>query len=116
MVTFVGGYVPYIGAWTAGVFAVLIALGGQGPEVALAVAVIVLLANGVLQQLVQPVAYGAALGLHPLAVLIATIAGGCLFGTVGLVLSAPLLSAAVRIAADLRAAEGEAGQPQAAGP
>ncbi|HEY5815879.1 MAG TPA: AI-2E family transporter [Solirubrobacterales bacterium] len=104
-VTFVGGYVPYLGAWTAGAFAVLIALGGEGPEAALALAVVVLLANGILQQLVQPIAYGAALKLHPLAVLIATIAGGCLFGTVGLVLAAPLLSAAVRISADLRAAE-----------
>jgi len=66
--------------------------------------VLVLLANGVLQQLVQPIAYGAALRLHPLAVLIATIAGGCLFGTVGLVLAAPLLSAAVRISSDLTAA------------
>jgi predicted PurR-regulated permease PerM len=102
VVTFLGGYVPYIGAWTAGGFAVLIALGGTGPEAAGAMAVVVLLANGVLQQLVQPIAYGAALKLHPLAVLIATIAGGCLFGTVGLVLAAPLLSAAVRIAADLR--------------
>jgi predicted PurR-regulated permease PerM len=104
VVTFLGGYVPYIGAWTAGGFAVLIALGGSGPEAAGAMAVIVLLANGVLQQLVQPIAYGAALQLHPLAVLIATIAGGCLFGTVGLVLAAPLLSAAVKIAADLTAA------------
>ena len=116
IVTFVGGYIPYLGAWTAGIFAVLIALGGQGPEAALAVAVIVLLANGVLQQLVQPVAYGAALKLHPLAVLIATIAGGCLFGTVGLVLAAPLMSAAVRISADLRTAEREAEQSQTAGP
>ena len=33
-------------------------------------------ANGVLQQIVQPFAYGAALGIHPLAVLIVTIAGG----------------------------------------
>jgi predicted PurR-regulated permease PerM len=109
VVTFVGGFVPYLGAWTAGAFAVLIALGDQGPETALALAVIVLLANGVLQQLVQPIAYGAALRLHPLVVLIATIAGGCLFGVVGLVLAATLLSAAVRIAADLRAAEGEPG-------
>jgi putative heme transporter len=106
-VTFVGGFVPYLGAWAAGAFAVLIALGGEGPEAALAVAVVVLLANGILQQLVQPIAYGAALKLHPLAVLIATIAGGCLFGTVGLVLAAPLLSAAVRISADIRAAEEE---------
>jgi predicted PurR-regulated permease PerM len=103
VVTFLGGYVPYLGAWTAGAFAVLIALGGSGTEAAAALAVIVLLANGVLQQLVQPIAYGAALRLHPLAVLIATIAGGCLFGTVGLVLAAPLLSAAVKIAADLAA-------------
>jgi predicted PurR-regulated permease PerM len=107
VVTFLGGYVPYIGAWTAGGFAVLIALGGAGTEAAVAMAAVVLLANGVLQQLVQPIAYGAALGLHPLAVLIATIAGGCLFGTVGLVLAAPLLSAAVRIVADLTAAEEE---------
>jgi putative heme transporter len=107
IVTFLGGYVPYIGAWTAGGFAVLIALGGQGTEVAIAIGVVVLLANGVLQQLVQPIAYGAALGLHPLAVLIVTIAGGCLFGTVGLVLAAPLLSATVKIAADLAAAQQE---------
>jgi putative heme transporter len=105
VVTFLGGYVPYLGAWAAGAFAVLIALGGQGPEAALAVAAIVLLANGVLQQLVQPIAYGAALDLHPLAVLIATIAGGCLFGTIGLVLAAPLVSAAVRISAELRQAK-----------
>jgi predicted PurR-regulated permease PerM len=104
VVTFLGGYVPYIGAWTAGAFAVLIALGASGAEAAAALAVIVLLANGVFQQLVQPIAYGAALQLHPLAVLIATIAGGCLFGTVGLVLAAPLLSAAVKISADLTAA------------
>ena len=117
VVTFLGGYVPYLGAWTAGGFAVLIALGGSGPEAATAMAVIVLLANGVLQQLVQPIAYGAALSLHPLAVLIATIAGGCLFGTIGLVLAAPLLSAAVKIQADLAAAEKkERGDPPAAAP
>ena len=103
-VTFVGGYVPYLGAWSAGAFAVLIALGAEGPETAAALALIVLLANGVLQQIVQPIAYGAALGLHPLAVLIVTIAGGSLFGTIGLVLAAPLTSAVVRISADLSAA------------
>jgi putative heme transporter len=120
VVTFVGGYVPYIGAWTAGAFAVLIALGDQGPETALALAAVVLLANGVLQQLVQPIAYGAALKLHPLAVLIVTIAGGCLFGAIGLVLAAPLLSAGVRIAAEIGAAEkaeiGQRGESAEASP
>ena len=49
----------------------------------------------------QPIAYGAALGLNPLAVLILTIGGGALFGAVGLVLAAPVTSAIIRISADL---------------
>jgi predicted PurR-regulated permease PerM len=107
-VTFLGGYVPYLGAWTAGFFAILIALGSAGPAAAGAMAVIALLANGALQQLVQPVAYGTALGIHPLAVLIVTIAGGSLFGTIGLILAAPLTAAAVHISADLARARAEA--------
>ncbi|HEX7289719.1 MAG TPA: AI-2E family transporter, partial [Conexibacter sp.] len=101
VVTFLGAYVPYLGAWGAGAFSVLVALGGAGTDAAIGMIVVQLLANGVLQQLVQPIAYGAALGIHPLAVLIVTIAGGALFGAVGLILAAPLTSAATRIAGDL---------------
>jgi putative heme transporter len=111
-VTFVGAYIPYIGAWSAGAFAVLIALGGAGTDAAIGMTIVELLANGVLQQVVQPFAMGAALGIHPLAVLIVTIAGGALFGTVGLILAAPLTSAATRISADLarvKAAEAASG-------
>jgi putative heme transporter len=112
VVTFIGGYVPYLGAWAAGAFSVLLALGGAGPEAAGAMVVIQLLSNGPLQQIVQPIAFGAALGLHPLAVLVLTIAGGALFGTVGLILAAPVASAIVRISADLsRARESAAKGP-----
>ena len=117
LVNFFAAYVPYLGAWSAGAFTVLVALGSGGTDTAVAMGVIVLLANGALQQLVQPIAFGTALGIHPLAVLIVTIAGGALFGTIGLVLAAPLTSAAVHVAADLarvRAAEGRAAA--AAGP
>jgi predicted PurR-regulated permease PerM len=109
-ITFLGAYIPYLGAWGAGAFAVLIALGGAGTDAALGMIVIQLLANGILQQMIQPIAYGAALGIHPLAVLIVTIAGGALFGAVGLILAAPLTSAATRIAADL-ARDRTAAQP-----
>jgi predicted PurR-regulated permease PerM len=108
IVTFLGAYVPYLGAWTAGAFSVLLALGGSGPEAAGGMVVIQLLSNGPLQQIVQPIAYGAALGIHPLAVLVVTIAGGALFGGVGLILAAPATAAIVRIAADLGRAEQEA--------
>jgi predicted PurR-regulated permease PerM len=100
-VTFIGAYIPYIGAWSAGAFAVLVALGGAGTDAAAGMAVLQLFANGILQQFVQPFAMGTALGLHPLAVLVVTIAGGALFGTVGLILAAPLVSAVVKISADL---------------
>jgi putative heme transporter len=109
VVTFLAAYVPYLGAWSAGAFAVLIALGGAGTDAAIGMAVVQLLANGLLQQLVQPIAYGAALGIHPLAVLVVTIAGGSLFGAVGLILAAPLTAAITRISADLsRARDQEA--------
>jgi predicted PurR-regulated permease PerM len=114
-ITFVGAYVPYLGAWGAGAFSVLLALGGAGPDAAAGMIVVQLLANGILQQLVQPIAMGAALGIHPLAVLIVTIAGGALFGAVGLILGAPLTSAATRIAADLsRSEEPVAPEPEPA--
>ena len=114
-VTFIGGYIPYLGAWAAATFSVLLALGGAGPEAAVGMIVVQFLANGVLQQAVQPFAMGAALGIHPLAVLVVTIAGGALFGTVGLVLAAPLVSAGVRISDDLaQASENE--REEAGGP
>ena len=113
-VTFLGAYIPYLGAWSAGAFSVLLALGGAGTDAAIAMAVLQLLGNGILQQMVQPIAYGAALGIHPLAVLVVTIAGGALFGAAGLILAAPLTSAAVHIAADLSKAA--ATPPPAAAP
>ncbi len=107
VVTLLAAYVPYVGAWTAGAFSVLVALGGAGTDAAIGMIVVQLLANSVLQQLVQPFAMGAALGIHPLAVLIVTIAGGALFGAVGLILGAPVTAAAVRISADLSRARAE---------
>jgi predicted PurR-regulated permease PerM len=116
VVTFVTAYIPYIGAVVAGAFAVLLALGSQGTGVAVAMLVVVILANGLLQNIFQPFAMGAALHLNPLVVLVVTIGAGCLFGMLGLVLAAPLVSAAVRIAKELdRPLETLAAPPPAEG-
>jgi predicted PurR-regulated permease PerM len=106
IVTFVGGYVPYLGAWVAGGFAVLIALSTGSTSDAVILAVIAVLANGALQQMIQPFVMGATLGLNPLVVLVVTIGAGSLFGMVGLTLAAPLTSAAVHIVNELRRASG----------
>ena len=111
VVTFVTAYVPFIGAFVAGAFAVILALGSEGTQTALIMLVIVILANGLLQNIVQPVAFGATLSLNPLVVLIVTIGAGCLFGMIGLVLAAPLTSAAVHISGDLAKARAAARNP-----
>jgi len=117
IVTFLGGYIPYLGAWTAGAFAFFLALGAGGTGEAIAMGIVVLLANGVLQQMFQPIAFGATLGLHPLAVLIITIAGGALFGMIGLVLAAPIASAILGITRELAQARAAAeAEEEAAGP
>ena len=108
VVTFVTAYVPFVGAFVAGAFAVVIALGAKGTTIALVMLVIVILANGLLQNVMQPFAMGSALDLHPLVVLVVTIAAGCILGTVGLILAAPLTSAAVHITRDLSRARAAA--------
>jgi putative heme transporter len=114
LVSFVTAYIPYIGAFVAGAFAVVLALGSEGLTDAIIMLVIVLLANGLLQNILQPIAFGATLGLNPLVVLIVTIGAGALFGMVGLILAAPLTSAAVHISADLARARAEAAGDEAA--
>jgi predicted PurR-regulated permease PerM len=101
VVTFVTAYVPFVGAFVAGAFAVTLAIASEGTAVAIAMLIVVILANGMLQNIVQPVAFGATLDLNPLAVLIVTIGAGSLFGMIGMVLAAPIASAAVHIARDL---------------
>jgi putative heme transporter len=112
IVTFVTAYVPYIGAWTAGIFAFLLALGSEGTTDAFILALIIFLANGALQNMLQPFVFGATLSLNPLVVLVVTIGAGSLFGMIGLTLAAPLTSAAVHISGRLREnADGERAPP-----
>jgi putative heme transporter len=108
IVTLVTAYIPYLGAFVAGAFAVTLALGAKGATVALIMLVIVILANGLLQNIVQPFAMGAALNLNPLVVLVLTIAAGCIFGTIGLVLAGPIASATVHIVRELSRARATA--------
>jgi predicted PurR-regulated permease PerM len=104
VVTLVTAYVPFIGAIVSGAFAVLLALGSQGTTTALIMLVIVILANGALQNIVQPIAMGAVLSLNPLLILVVTISVGVFFGTLGMMLAAPLTSAVMQVHRDLRRA------------
>jgi putative heme transporter len=104
LVNFITSYVPFFGALFAGAFAVLIALGANGLSVALAMLAITLLANNTLQNLLEPLAFGRTLRLHPLVVMLVTTAGTLLFGLLGATLAAPVTAVALRVLAVLREA------------
>ena len=75
---------------------VLIALGAEGVSVALAMLAITVLTNNTLQNLLEPLAFGKALRLHPLVVMLVTTAGTLLFGILGATLAAPVMAVALR--------------------
>jgi hypothetical protein len=57
--------VPFIGAFVSGAFAVVLALGSGGTSTALVMLVIVLLAKGMLQNVVQPPLVSAGIHIVP---------------------------------------------------
>jgi predicted PurR-regulated permease PerM len=95
VITLLGSYVPYIGALVAGAFAVLIALGSGGTPTALWMLLTVFLANSLLQNLVSPFAYGAALEVSPLVLLLTALLGAAIGGVVGVALAAPVTAIVV---------------------
>ncbi len=103
VVNFIGAYIPYLGAFVGGAFAMLMALAGGGTSAAIAALLVVLFVNLVLENLLEPRLVGTTLKLHPVAVLLATVGGGMLAGLVGLVLGAPLAAISSNLFRELRA-------------
>lgn len=89
VVNFIGGYIPYIGAFLGGGLAVIIAFGDGGLTEAVIMLVVVLAANLILENFVEPKVMGQTLSIHPVAVLVVTALGGLLGGMVGLILAVP---------------------------
>jgi predicted PurR-regulated permease PerM len=89
VVNFVGGYIPYVGAFLGGGLAVIVALGDGGFPQAAIMLVVVLVANLALENFVEPKVMGRTLDVHPLVVLVVTALGGIIGGIVGLILAVP---------------------------
>ena len=95
-------FIPFIGAWLTGAFAVLIAFSTGGASAALIVSLSLLVSNGTIQSAVSSWALGSSLKIHPVAVLLATLVGGIIAGILGMILGAPLVAAAKRSVEALR--------------
>lgn len=97
LVTFVTSYVPYIGAFISGAFAVLIALGSGGTTDAVIILAVILLVQMVVQPLLQNQMTASELDLNPVVSFGSTIVGGAFAGVLGAMLSAPVVAMFIKI-------------------
>lgn len=94
VVTFIGGFIPIVGATAAGILAALVALVTTGPVEALIVIAIVIGVNQIEGNLLQPVVMGRTLSLHALIVLLALTIGTIVGGIFGAILAVPYTAVA----------------------
>ncbi|WP_187975420.1 AI-2E family transporter [Corynebacterium poyangense] len=99
VLTFAAGFIPYIGAISAGALSVVIALISLGLTKALITLGLILLIQQLEGNVLSPILQSRAMDLHPVIVLISVTVGGALFGIVGAFLAVP---AAAMIAVGFR--------------
>lgn len=92
VITFIGGFVPMVGAFVAGALAVLVALVGNGFTTALIVLGIVIAVQQLEGNVLQPVLQSRSMELHAVIVLLAVTAGGSLYGITGAFLAVPVVA------------------------
>ncbi len=90
VLTFIGAFVPIIGAFVAGGVAVLIALVSNGFAAALIVLAIIVIVQQLEGNVFAPILQGKSLQLHAVVVILAVIAGSSLAGVTGAFLAVPV--------------------------
>ncbi|MDL9947624.1 AI-2E family transporter [Gordonia sp. ABSL11-1] len=93
VITFLGGFIPIVGAFVAGALAVLIALVSNGLTTALIVLGIILAVQQLEGNVLQPWLQSKSMDLHAVIVLLAVTLGGTLFGITGAFLAVPAAAA-----------------------
>ncbi|MBO0677798.1 AI-2E family transporter [Mycolicibacterium sp. S2-37] len=93
IITFIGGFVPIVGAFVAGGLAVLIALVSNGPVDALIVLGIILAVQQLEGNVLQPWLQSKSMNLHAVIVLLAVTLGATTFGVIGAFLAVPVVAA-----------------------
>ncbi|WP_412100002.1 AI-2E family transporter [Corynebacterium aurimucosum] len=90
VVTFFASFIPVIGAVTAGVLAVIIALVSDGLTKALLALALIIIVQQVEGNVLQPMLQSKAMGLHAAMVLLSVTVGSALAGIIGAFLAVPV--------------------------
>ncbi|MGC5017006.1 AI-2E family transporter [Micromonospora sp. DT47] len=97
LITFLGGFVPIIGATVAGTVAVLVALAAKGPTTALLVLAAVIAVQQIEGNLLEPLIMKRQVQLHPVVILVAVTAGTLIAGIAGAFVSVPIAAVTYRV-------------------
>jgi len=90
VLTFIGAFIPIIGAFVAGAVAVLVALVSEGFTAALIVLAIIIVVQQLEGNVFAPVLQARSLKLHAVVVILAITAGANLAGITGALLAVPI--------------------------
>ena len=102
ILTFLGGFIPLVGATVAGLVAAVVALVAKGPGTALLVVAATIVVQQVEGNLLQPLILERAVRLHPLVTVVAVAGGLILGGLLGAFLAVPLVAMAVGVGSHFR--------------
>ncbi|MBO0713246.1 MAG: AI-2E family transporter [Acidimicrobiales bacterium] len=97
LLTFVGAFVPLVGAILAGVVAALVTLVNNGLVAAIIVIGVTIVIHTLEGYLVGPQVLGRAVRLHPVAILLSLTVGTIVAGVIGTFLAVPVLSVAIAV-------------------
>ena len=85
--------IPIIGPFLGAIPAILVALAVKSPWVALATAILYVIVQQLENNILVPKVMERAVGLHPILVMVGVLAGGVLYGILGIVIAVPLVAA-----------------------
>lgn len=90
VLVFLGSFIPFVGAVVTGAIAVFLALVYNGPWIALWMLIVVLGVQQLEGHVLQPLMMGAAVKVHPLAVVLVVAGGAMIAGIPGALFAVPL--------------------------
>lgn len=111
VLTFFAGFFPIVGAVTAGLVAVLIALASGGARDAWLTLAVVVCVQQLESNVLAPWVLGRAVLLHPVVVMLCITTGSLLAGVAGAFLAVPLAAVAVAMITELRNRRGVGERP-----
>jgi predicted PurR-regulated permease PerM len=102
LLTFLGAFVPIVGATVAGLVAVLIALVDHGVTSALILLLVIIGVQQLEGNVLYPVVMRRAVDVHPVAILLGVAAGGIIAGILGAIIAVPVVAIIGRVLALLQ--------------